>query len=254
MGSGTESEVENTIAPVKDFAVDWDFNDPAWVNDPYPIWDELRGRCPMGHSERFNEGVWLPLTFEAVADIAKDTATFSSMHHGIRRGQTAERGYLPPINSDPPEHMPIRRILLPFFNPKRVEAWREEISADCEQRVAAIVERGRGDAAIDYSQHIPVGVIASILGIDPSDGDLFRSWVSDLGTVGTSDATTMQRAMVNIREYMAAEMARRRVSPGTDLISHLVTAELDGEPLSDSLIERILVLQLGAGIDKPGAR
>ena len=241
--------MSETIPPVRDFATDWDFADPAWVSDPYPIWEDLRGRCPMAHSERFNEGVWLPLSYDALNDIAADTETFSNLHQGVRRSATAERGYLPPINSDPPEHMPIRRTLLPFFNPKRIEEWRDEIAADCDARARAIARRGHGDAAVDYAQHIPVGAIATILGIDHGDADQFRAWVTDIVAVGPDDADRMPRAVAEVRQYMAAQMAARRVAPGNDLISHLVTTELDGQPMSDDMIERILVLQLVAGID-----
>ncbi len=237
------------IPPVDDFATDWDFNDPAWVDDPYPIWADLRARCPMAHSERFNEGVWFPLHFDDVVAIADDTDTFSNEHHGIRRGGTVSRGYFPPINNDPPDHMPIRRAILPFFAPKRIEEWRSHIAADCEARATAIAERGHGDAAVDYAQHIPVGAIAAILGIDPADGDQFREWIRAIVAVGADDAEAMQSAIAEIRAYMAVTMAERRARPGSDLISHLVTTDIDGEPLSDDLIERILVLQLVAGID-----
>ena len=47
-------------APVKDWAVDFDHTDPVWNNDPYPIWDELRKRCPIAHSERFEDGAFFP--------------------------------------------------------------------------------------------------------------------------------------------------------------------------------------------------
>ncbi|MGI9612222.1 MAG: cytochrome P450 [Acidimicrobiales bacterium] len=241
--------MSDTIPPVGDFATDWDFNDPAWVNDPYPIWDDLRSRCPMAHSERFNEGMWLPLHFDDVAAIANDTETFSNAHHGIRRGGTVDRGGFPPINNDPPEHMPIRRAILPFFGPKRIQEWRADITADCEARASAIVARGAGDAAIDYAQHIPVGAIAAILGIDPADGDQFRAWIYGILAVGTDDAEAMQTSVAEVRAYMAEAMAERRQNPGSDLISHLVTTDIDGEPLADDMIERILVLQLVAGID-----
>ena len=237
------------IAPVDDFATDWDFNDPAWVADPYPIWEDLKGRCPMGHSERFNEGIWLPLTYQQVVDIAHDTSTFSNVHHGIRRGGTHERGYFPPINSDPPEHHDIRRLILPFFAPKRIEYWREHIREDCVARVKAIADAGHGDAAVGYAQHIPVGAIASILGIDAEDGDLFRSWIDGMLGNGADDAQVVGKAVADVREYMARVMVERRANPGPDLISHLVTCELDGEPLDDNTIELILVLQLVAGID-----
>ena len=242
-------DAASAIPPVSDFATDWDFNDPSWVNDPFPIWDDLRERCPVAHSTRFNEGAWLPLRYDDVVAIANDTETFSNVHHGIRRGGTVDRGYFPPINSDPPEHLEIRRTLLPFFAPRRVEQWREHIAADCEERVRVIVERGHGDAAVEYSQHIPVGAIAAILGIDPADGEQFRNWVRQILQIGLDDAATMQRGVTEIRDYMAQAMTERRKSPGNDLISHLVTTEMEGEPLPDHLIERMLVLQLVAGID-----
>ena len=108
---------------------------------------------------------------------------------------------------------------------------------------------GHGDAAVDYSQHIPVGAIAAILGIDPADGDKFRAWIFDLLAVGPSDGAVVLQAIIEVREYMAKVMAERRAVPGDDLISHLVTTEMGGEPLPDDLIERMLVLQLVAGID-----
>ena len=67
--------------------------------------------------------------------------------------------------------------------------------------------------------------------------------------IGTNDAEVMQRAVADVRAYMRVEIDRRRIEPGPDLITHLVQAELDGEPLADELVERILVLQLIAGID-----
>ena len=44
---------------VADFATDFDHTDPTWVNDPYPIYDDLRQRCPVAHTDRYG-GAWLP--------------------------------------------------------------------------------------------------------------------------------------------------------------------------------------------------
>ena len=41
--------------PVQDWAVDFDHRDPRWIENPFPIWDELRGRCPVAHSARFED-------------------------------------------------------------------------------------------------------------------------------------------------------------------------------------------------------
>jgi hypothetical protein len=60
--------------PVADWTTDFDHLDPRWVEDPFPIWDELRQKCPIAHTERFM-GVYLPTRYEDVRAIAYDTST-----------------------------------------------------------------------------------------------------------------------------------------------------------------------------------
>ncbi len=72
MSYETENDVE--LTPVIDWSTDWDSHDPAWRNNPFPIWDELRQTCPVAHTERYNEGVWLPTRFDDITAIAHDTA------------------------------------------------------------------------------------------------------------------------------------------------------------------------------------
>lgn len=240
---------EYEIAPVSDWATDWDHHHPDWVNDPYPIWERLRETCPMAHTDRFNEGVWLPLRYDDVAAIAHDTDSFSNGHDGMTAGGTSPRDPMPPISSDPPEHAEIRRAILPFFAPKRIEAWAPQIKEHCRQLAVAVAERGHGDAAVDYAQHIPVAAIAAILGVDPADGDQFRIWIRNFSELGDIDPGLRRRANDEITEYLLAEISDRRASPGDDLISHLTQVEVTGKALDDDEIRRISVLQLLAGID-----
>lgn len=156
---------------------------------------------------------------------------------------------MPPISSDPPDHAGIRRAILPFFGPKRIEAWSSPIEDHCHELAAAIAERGHGDAAVDYAQHIPVFAIAAILGVDPADGDLFRAWIRRFSELGDLDPGLRLRTAEEISEYLLAEIADRRATPGDDLISHLTQVEIDGSRLDDDLIRQICVLQLLAGID-----
>ena len=60
---------------VKDWATDFDHLDPKWVNDPFPIWDDLRSRCPIAHTDRFM-GVYLPTRYADVRAIAYDPEHF----------------------------------------------------------------------------------------------------------------------------------------------------------------------------------
>ena len=69
--------MSHTKPLVEDFATDFDHADPQWVNNPYPIWEDLRTRCPVAHTDRYG-GAWFPATHELVSRVAKDTENFTS--------------------------------------------------------------------------------------------------------------------------------------------------------------------------------
>jgi len=154
--------------PVKDFATDFDHTDPKWVANPFPICDALREDSPVAHTDRYG-GAWLPVTHEGVAAIAYDTEHFTSrdvvMHEG-RPGENdlpAPIGVAPPITSDPPFHALARRILLPAFAPKPITALEPFTRELCNELLDALEGKDVVDAALEYAQHIPVGVIVRML-------------------------------------------------------------------------------------------
>lgn len=76
----------NHNPPVTDWVNDFDHTDPQWTENPFPIWDDLRSKCPVVHTERFL-GVYLPTTYEAVKQIAYDTEHFSSRRVVVRNAR-----------------------------------------------------------------------------------------------------------------------------------------------------------------------
>ena len=75
-------------APVKDWLTDWDHLDPRWVEDPFPIWEDIRAsKCPIAHTERFR-GAYLPTRYEDVRNIAYDPEHFSSRQVVVRENRS----------------------------------------------------------------------------------------------------------------------------------------------------------------------
>ena len=152
--------------PVQDFATDFDHTDPQWVADPYPIWEDLRQRCPVAHTDRYG-GAWLPVTQHGVAEVAYDTDHFTSrsvVMSEVRPNENdlpAPIGIAPPITSDPPFHALARRLLLPAFSPKPIAALEPFTRELCNELLDATTGKSEFDAAVDYAQHIPVGVIVT---------------------------------------------------------------------------------------------
>src|SRR5215470_11793464 len=72
-----------TRPPASDWKTDFDHLDPRWIEDPYPIWDDLRQKCPIAHTDRFM-GAYFPSRYEDVRTIACDTEHFASRRIIVR--------------------------------------------------------------------------------------------------------------------------------------------------------------------------
>jgi cytochrome P450 len=235
--------------PVKDWATDFDHLDPSWVNDPYPIWDEMRTKCPIAHTERF-KGVYFPSRYADVRAVAYDPEHFSSRKVIVRESPPPANNGAPPITSDPPRHRLARMVLLPPFTPQAIDKLVPKTRAICNELIDAFADKDACDAAVDYAQHIPVKVIAHMLGIPESDGDRFRGWIKAVLEDGITDEAAMMRGFNEIREYFTGHLMERRKNPGDDLISYLsLQTYPDGRQFTDNHVLGSVQLLLVAGID-----
>jgi cytochrome P450 len=240
--------------PVEDFATDFDHTDPAWVADPYPIWDDLRQRCPVAHSDRYG-GVWLPVTHDLVSEVAYDSEHFTSRSVVVSENRPgpdalpAPIGLSPPITSDPPFHGIVRRMLLPAFTPKPIAALEPFTRDLCRELLAATAGRTSFDAAVEYTRHIPVRVIVRFLGFPPEDADLFRGFISLV--LEQVDRPSEERSAMfgPLDEYMDAQIADHIAHPRDDLTSFLIEAEIEGAKLPHEHIRGSMILLMIAGID-----
>lgn len=241
------------VEPVSDWAEDFELFDEAFVNDPYPVWKDLRDQgCPFARTER-RQVSYMPTTFAGVREVAGDTDRFSSFSVSVTPTPASydEQGnrLRSIISSDAPEHTPERRLMLPFFAPKAVEKYREHTQDLCRQLIRGFIEDGRADLAGDYARQIPPRIIALILGIDPEMSDEFTTWVQGVLELGLQDEEVRQHYSDKIRNFFVEEIKDRMENPGDDLISFLLNTELDGAPVPMHVIRGNVGLMLIAGID-----
>src|SRR3954467_3899350 len=235
--------------PVTDWFHDFDHTDPRWTEDPFPIWDELRAKCPVVHTDRFL-GCYLPVTYEAVKQIAHDTEHFSSRRVIVRDVRPEITNTAPPITSDPPDHKPAKQLLLPPFTPDAMKKLEPRVRAICNELIDEFIGDGKCDAAARYTKHVPVRAIAHMLGIPEKDGDLFIKWIHGILELGIKDDNALMQAVREMTGYFIGHLEHRRNNPTDDLISTLMKAkDKDGQPLADEHVLGSLRLLLIAGID-----
>lgn len=235
--------------PVTDWVFDFDHTDPRWTENPFPIWDELRTKSPVVHTDRFL-GCYLPTTYEAVKEIAYDTEHFSSRRVVVRTVRPEPPVASPPITSDPPEHKAAKQLLLPHFTPDAIRKLEPRVRAICNELIDEFIAEGRCDAAARYSKHIPVRAIAHMLGIPQKDSELFIKWIHEILELGIKDDSVLMRAVREMSGYFAGQIEHRKQHSTDDLISTLMNArDKNGQPLSDAHVLGSLRLLLIAGID-----
>lgn len=240
--------------PVTDFATDWDHSDPQWVENPYPIWDDLRERCPVAHTQRF-QGGWFPTTHEYVSEIAGDTEHFTSRQIIISNNKipseqaNAPIGGAPPISSDPPFHAIARRLILPAFAPGPVNALEPQIRELARKHLANLQGRETFDAGAEFAQYISPGVIGQMLGFPPEEEDYFREIVHMV--IDLIDLPMDERMVImgKVNEYFDKQIADHQENPRNDFTTYLLNAEIGGQKLSMQHIRGTIGLTLIAGID-----
>ncbi len=240
--------------PVTDWATDFDHLSDEWGARGPEIVAELRERCPVAHTERFH-GAYLVTRYDDIAEVARDTTTFSSRITLINDNHPDDvKLELPPITLDPPGHSEIRRPMLPLFNPKEVAQLEPFIRESATKALDAIEGHEYVDGAEDFAQLIPVDLMMHLYGVESDLGPQFRSWVDGMLKDGVADIEIARKANREVQAYFVEEMNRRRAHPTDDLISTILHAEADlGDGGTRPFTERerigtLFVLLLG-GID-----
>jgi len=224
--------------PVTDWATDFDHLSDEWAAHAPEILADLRNRCPVASTERFY-GAYLLSRYDDIVDVARRPVEFSSRVTVVNENHPDNvKMELAPITLDPPHHGPVRRALLPAFNPHQTELLRPFVERTTRRLVEAIVGRTEVDAAAEYTELLPTEVIAHLYGLPAELGPQFRRWVDGIIKDGQSDI----------------DIARRAEAPTDDLITMILNAETeepDGTRRPFTNKERIgaLLVVLIGGID-----
>ncbi len=258
MKLATSPEIWAPGGPVEDWTTDYDIRDESYVEDPVPIWAEMRDKCPIAHTERLG-GSWNPTRFDDLRAMAAMIPELSSRQvlvmppapNAPELSRYEQMITAAPITADPPLHGWTRRMLLPAFAPRAVTRWHDYTEELCHELIDGFIESGQCDGAVDYSQQIPPRVIAHIIGIDPGMADQFVSWVNMVLGEGLHDPENRLKARDEMIGFISAEVAKRQEDPQEDLLTDLLFMELDDPEanITPAVVIGITNLLIVAGID-----
>ncbi|GAA4728124.1 cytochrome P450 [Nocardioides endophyticus] len=230
---------------------DFDILDPDYLRNPYPTWDELRGTCPVAHSDRWG-GSWLPTGFETVKEIARRPEDFSSRALEVT-GPIPPVGKglrVPPLSSDPPYHAAHRKLLMPLFTKSAVSSWETRIREIAVESLDRLDGRQEIDAATEYAGHVPMQVTLEMLGVRADDASALETMVDQLLRSGPRDLEQRERAARGLLDYFREVLSEPGcVEDRPDLLGHLLRLQAEDPSIDEERMLGMCFLLLVAGID-----
>ncbi len=227
---------------------------------PHELWTRLRAEAPVAYCAPPGYRPFWAITKHAdITQIASQPLRFSSAQ-GIVIGP-ADAPIVPSdmvVAMDPPRHGPMRRLTSRHFTPRAVRERRDEVERIAVEIVDAAATGGaihECDFVESIAAPLPIAVVSLVLGVPSADWQLLFRWTNEV--IGkddpefqlpgeTPDQTSM-RARRELHAYFGALIEQRRRDPQDDLVSELIRAEIDGEPLTRSQLLSYCELMVEAG-------
>lgn len=217
------------------------------LDDPIALWANLRANCPVTPAEGISpagQPTYFVSTWAEADAVLRDTETFSSSINGEGTGKFMGPNML---SMDGERHRAHRLLVSYAFRASQLVKWEHSLMRPAIDRLCdGVVAQGKAELMSEVISRYPVLVICGLCDIPAQDSPKFLQWAIDIHR-GMRDPAVGEAAASAMQAYLEPIVARRRANPGDDLISDIVTAEVDGHRLDDEEVFGFLRLLLPAG-------
>jgi cytochrome P450 len=251
-----------------------DLTDPSLYTErvPHDLFARLRAIDPVHrHPETTaGRGFWALTKHADIAKVSRDPKTFSSAAGFVSiedLGEDAMEARRSMIETDPPQHTRLRRLVSPLFTPQATAGYREHAREIAGHLLDQALRRGTFDWATDVCEPMPIRVFVKIMGLDENDAPFLARTANQLITVDDPELAPspesyarvedrgLEPRLLPFRSPAALDLFDfgrragddRRKRPRDDLLTRLVEAEWDGDRLSDSEFVNFFQLLTFAG-------
>lgn len=220
------------------------------------IYDDIRqSGCPVAHSSHYG-GFYILSRYEDVAGVARDDENYSSendLGQGPRQGITIPSPpvHSGPIETDPPRLGELRNVLMKPLSPAASRKWEGWLRDLTNHFIDRFIEKGEGDLVLDLGNPVPAIFTMQFLGLPTEDWKLYAMPMHQVvyASPGTKELEEAYGGIFQFLERLNAALAERRSNPTDDFMSDIVTARIDGEPLSDQDALEMAFLIVAGGVD-----
>ncbi len=229
------------------------FADEIMTQAPFEAMDDLRqfGRVIWNSANPVFPGSWVLTQADDLRYVLSNPQLFSSQ--GVAGFTTLEGEDLKliPLELDPPQHTRFRKLLNPLLSPQAMSKAAPAIAERCVTLIENVQEQGECDFVRDFAMPFPVSIFMQLMGLPEEDQAKLLAWNIALIHTGERPAGSMsvRDAAIDAGRYLEDLADKRRAAPADDIVSFVVSAEIDGQPLSRTEVKGILYLLFLAGLD-----
>ena len=235
--------------------IDFDPFEPGFDAWPYDQYRRLREQDPVHWSELLCG--WVLTRYDDVTRVLRDPRVSSELERAdssavvdllLARQQRRPREGTTLVLMDDPDHARLRKLLQAPFTARSIEQLRASVERRVQARLDELAQRGSMELIGDFAYPLPVAVFCEMLGMPDEANQRFRQWTAavaqslDLVITDEEYDACMDR-LGEMEEYLSEMAEQKRTHPGEDVLSALVTAEIDGERISHGdLIAQLVTL------------
>jgi len=231
-----------------ELVVDFDlFHVPAADEDVHAAYRDIQLECPPIFWTPRHNGHWVVTRAADMEVVLRDSERFSSERITVPRMSFEELPRMLPIELDPPAHAPYRRPLTAALLPQVVRQLQGKVHEITRTLVDGLAPRGECEFVRDFAQILPIFVFLDLVDLPRADRETLLP-VADRAT-RNEDRDDLVKANIEFGEYLAEYVKKRRIEPGTDLLSRIVNIEIDGRRISDEEAQSYAKLILVGGLD-----
>lgn len=234
--------------------VDFDHHSEQFVADPWSQLARLRSECPVARTSSHG-GFWVITGYEEIRQVATDDETFSSAETLVIPPKKNVGQKSIPAEMDAPEFLAFRKVLHPMLSPAAVDRITPVIERFVHAAIDDFIETGSCDFVHDFADPVPAMTTLYKLGLPV---ELWKDFSVPLHQVvflrqdsprRVNVAEGLQFVAQTIRDTIAA----RRKSPRDDMISYMLSATVDGRPVTDHEVKEMATLIVQGGFDTTGS-
>jgi len=222
---------------------DFDFFRPGASGDIHAAWKKIHETAPDVFWTPRNDGHWVLTRAADVEAAQRQWEIFSHKSMAIPPNRLPSL----PLETDPPEHTPLRALISPLFAPSTlmdVEARANEITREL---IDGFIGDGRCEFSSQFARQLPIRIFLYLVDLPLADAPMLL----DLAEirVRSPDPEARHEVKVKLIEYMGDTIARRRAQPGSDFISRVLQGDVDGRTLTDFEAQNLLATLMFGGLD-----